>query len=163
MEATGSFTSFISFTSFHHRVRLNLHEHFRCNQLAHFHHARGRPDLPEKLSVRASSLFPFGDVGDINSRPHNIFEARASLDERRLDVLDGLDRLRSQVTHAHNLSIRPGRGSSGHGNDVAHPYRPRVAYDGLPRRTARNILTRHPGLSFPEIIERIIYSLLVWT
>src|SRR5207249_5211847 len=152
---------FTSLTSSHHRVRLLPHGHFRGNQRAHFHHARDRPDLPETLSVRASGLFPLGDVGDINSRPYNIFEARASLDQRRLDVLDGLHRLRSQVTHTHNLSIRPRRGSSRHGNDVAHPDRPRVAYDGLPRRTARNILTRHAGLSFSEIIERIIYSLRV--
>src|SRR6266404_1335269 len=78
-------------------VRLNLHQHFRRNQLADFHHTRRRPDLPEKFSMRSSNLFPFGDVCHKNARPHNVFEARAGLDERRLDVLDRLHRLRAQT------------------------------------------------------------------
>src|ERR1700687_1952097 len=71
-----SFTSLTSSTSFQHRVRLNLHQHFRPNQLAHFHHARRRPDLSEKFSMRPPNFFPFLDVCHINSRPHNVFEAR---------------------------------------------------------------------------------------
>src|SRR6267378_1209920 len=159
-----SFTSFPSLTSlasFHHRVRLNLHQHFRRNQLAHFHHARRRPDLSEKFSMRPPNLFPFLDVCHINSRPHNVFEAGASLDERRLDVLDRLHRLRAQIAHAHDLSIRPRRRCSRYRNDVADSYGPRVPHNRFPRRPARNVLTRHPGLPFVEIIERIIYSLLV--
>src|ERR1700719_966377 len=164
-----SFTSFASLTSltslasFHHRVRLDLHQHFRRDQLAHFHHARRRPDLPEKLTVRPANLFPFGDVGHINSRPHNVFEARACFDECRLDVLDRLHRLRAQIARADDLSVRPRRRGSRHGYGIAYSYRPRVAHDRFPRRTARNILTRHLGLPFFEIIERIIYSLLAWT
>jgi len=59
-------------------------KHFRRNQLAHFHHARRWPDLSEKLSVRPANLSHSGDVRHINSRPHNVFEARACFDERRL-------------------------------------------------------------------------------
>src|SRR5882762_4791802 len=156
-----SFTSLTSLASFHDRVRLNFHQHFRRNQLADFHHARRRPDLSEKLSMRPPNLFPFLDVCHINSRPHNVFEAGASFDECRLDVLDRLHRLRAQVAHAHDLSIRPCRRCSRHGDDIADSYRPRVPHNRFPRRPARNVLTRHPGLPFFEIIERIIYSLLV--
>src|SRR5882762_9436085 len=161
-----SFTSFAALTSlasFHDRVRLNLHEHFRRNQLAHFHHARRWPDLSEKFSMRPANLFPFGDVRHINSRPHNVFEARACFDERRLDVLDRLHRLRAQIVRADDLSIRSRRRGSRHGDGIADSYRPRVAHDRLPRRTARNILSRHLGLPFFKITERIIYSLLAWT
>src|ERR1700730_17924003 len=98
-----SFTSLTSSTSFQHRVRLNLHQHFRRNQLADFHHARRRPDFSEKFSMHSSNLFPFGDVCHINSRPHNVFESGASFDERRLDVLDRLHGLRAQIAHAHDL------------------------------------------------------------
>src|ERR1700687_3411584 len=146
-----------------YRVRLNLHEHFRRNQLAHFHHARRRPDLSEKFSMRPPNFFPFLDVCHINSRPHNVFEARASLDERRLDVLDRLHRLRAQIAHAHDLSIRPRRRCSRHRYDIADSYRPRVPHNRFPRRPARNVLTRHTGLPFVEIIERIIYSLPIRT
>src|ERR1700731_662580 len=161
-----SFTSFASLTSlasFHYRLRLPLRQHFRRDQLAHFHHARRRPDLPEKRPVRPANPFPFSNLWHINSRPPNGFEARACFDQCRLDVLDRLHRLRAQIARADDLSVRPRRRSSRHGDGIAYSYRPRVAHDRFPRRTARNILTRHLGLPFFEIIERIIYSLLAWT
>src|SRR5258708_6595023 len=136
-------TSLPSFASFHYSVRLDFHQHFRRNQLADFHHARRRPDLSEKFSMRSPDLFPFGNVCHINSRPYNVFQARACLDERRLDVFDRLHRLRAQIAHAHDLSIRSRRCCSRHGDDVADPYRARVTHNRLPRCSARNILTRH--------------------
>src|SRR5882762_7271309 len=164
-----SFTSFTSFTSltslasFHDRVCLNLHQHLRCNQLDHLHHAGCRPDLAEKFAVRAPNFLPFGDVRHKDARPHDVLQTGAGFGERRLDVLDRLHRLRAQIAHAHNLSIRPSRRCSGHTDHVADSHRPRVAHNRLPRRTARNILTRHLGFPFFEILERIIYSSLVWT
>src|SRR6267142_457635 len=158
-----SFTSLTSLASFHDRVRLNLHQHFRSNQLAHLHHAGRRPDLAEKFAVRAPNFLPLGDVGHKDPRPHHVLQTRASLRERRFDVLDRLHRLRAQIAYAYNLPIRPRRRCSGHGDHVADSHRPRVAHNRLPRRTARNILTRHLGFPFFEILERIIYSSLVWT
>src|SRR6266581_146626 len=81
-----SFTSFTSSTSFDHRVRLNLHQHFRRNQFAHFHHARRRPDISKKFAMRAPHLLPFRDVGHEDTRAHNVLQRRASLGARRLDV-----------------------------------------------------------------------------
>src|SRR5258708_17621131 len=72
-----SFTSFPSFPSFHHRVRLDLHQHFRRNQLAYFHHARRRPYLSEKFPMCSPRLFPFGDVGHIDTRPHHVLQSPA--------------------------------------------------------------------------------------
>src|SRR6267378_980261 len=164
--SSASSTSFISLTSlasFHDRVRLNLHQHFRRDQLAHFHHAGCRTDFAEKFAVRAPDFLPFGNVGHKDARPHDVLQAGASLRERSLDVLDRLHSLRAQIAHAYNLSVRPRRRRSGHGNDVADPHRPRIAHNRLPRRTARNILTRHLGFPFFEVLERIIYSSLVWT
>src|SRR5713226_2584089 len=158
-----SITAYTSSTSFDHRVRLNLHQHFRRNQLTHFHHAGRRTDLTEEFSMRAPDFLPLGDVRHKDARAHDILQTGARLRERRFNVLDRLHRLRAQIAYANNLSIRPGRRCSRHGNHVADSYRPRVAHNRLPRRTARNILTRQLGFPFIEILERIIYSRLVWT
>src|SRR6266403_2390599 len=168
--SSASSTSFTSLTSlltslasFHDRVRLNLNKHFRRNQLAHLYHAGRRTDLAEKFSMRAPNFLPLGDIGHKDARPHNFLQTGARLRERRFDVLDRLHRLRAQIAHAYNLPIRPRRRRPRHRNDVADSYCPRVPHNRLPRRTARNILTRHLGFPFFEILERIIYSSLVWT
>src|ERR1700719_3402365 len=93
-----SFTSFASLTSltslasFHDRVRLDLHQHFRRDQLAHFHHARCRADLSEKIAVRPPDFFPLSNVGYKNPCSYDVLQARAGLAKRRLDVLDRLHR-----------------------------------------------------------------------
>src|SRR5260370_319287 len=138
----GSFTSFTSltsltsFTSFHNRISFNFHQHFRRNQLAHFHHARRWPDLSEKFSMRPPHLFPLRDVGHIDARPHDVFQARAGFGKRRFDVLDGLHRLRAQIAYANDLSVWSRRRRSRNCNDVADPHR------ALPR-------TRHTTNQLP--------------
>src|SRR6266851_9141638 len=145
----GSFTSFTSltsltsFTSFHNRISFNFHQHFRRNQLAHFHHARRWPDLSEKFSMRPPHLFPLRDVRHIDARPHYVFQTRAGFGERRLDVLDGLHRLRAQIAHANDLSVWPRRRRSRNGNDVADPHRARIPHNRLPRCPARYVLSCH--------------------
>src|SRR5712691_7265401 len=98
-----SFTSFTSFNSFDHRVRLNLHQHFRRNQLTHFHHAGRRTDLTEEFSMRAPDFLPLGDVRHKDARAHDVLQTRTRLRQRCLDVLDGLYHLRAQIAYAHNL------------------------------------------------------------
>src|SRR6266481_7270012 len=74
--------SFTSFTSFDHRIRLNLHQHFRRNQFTHFHHAGRRTDLTEEFSMRAPDFLPLGDVRHKDARAHDILQTGARLRER---------------------------------------------------------------------------------
>src|SRR6266481_160554 len=135
--------SFTSFTSFDHRIRLNLHQHFRRNQFTHFHHAGRRTDLTEEFSMRAPDFLPLGDVRHKDARAHDVLQTRTRLRQRRFNVLDRLHCLRAQIAYAHNLPIRSGCRGPGHGDHVADSYRPRVAHNRLPCRTARNILSGH--------------------
>src|SRR5260370_7608666 len=86
----GSFTSLTSFTSFHDRISFDLHQHFRRNQLADFHHTRRRPDLSEKFSMRPPHLFPLRDVSHIDPRPPNVLHAVPALGQRPPTFLDAL-------------------------------------------------------------------------
>src|SRR5438034_1631069 len=116
---------------------------FRSNQLAHFDHARRGTNLAEKFSVRAAHLFPFGNVGDVNARAHDILQCRTGLRERGFDVADGLDGLRAGVAYAHNSSVGPRRRGSRNRDGVADAHRARVTDNRLPGRSAGNVLPVH--------------------
>src|SRR5207245_8980768 len=81
-----SFTSSTSFTSFHYCVRFNLHQHFRRNEFAHFHHAGCRPDIVENFSVVWTRFLQLRDVVPIDSRRHDVPEGRSGRSVRGLDA-----------------------------------------------------------------------------
>src|SRR5438067_2583338 len=101
-----SFTSSTSFSSSNDSVSFDFDEHFGRNQLAHFHHASGGANLAEKFSMGAADLFPFGNVGHVDARAHDVAQGRAGFCPRGFDVVDGLDGLRAGVAHADNPSVR---------------------------------------------------------
>jgi hypothetical protein len=124
----------------HNCVRLNLYQHLRRNQFAHFHHARRRPYRPEKFSMRPPNLFPLRNIRHKNPRPHHILQSCSCLRQRGFDVLNRLYGLRARVAHSHNFSIRSRSGGPRDGNHVADPHRSRIPDNRLPSCSARNIL-----------------------
>jgi hypothetical protein len=130
----------------HNRVRFNLHQHFRRNQLTDLHHARRRPDRSKELAMRPSDLLPISDVRHENPRPHHIFQSGARLRQRCFDIPDRLYRLRIHIADSDNPPVRPGRRRSRYAHPIPNPHRSRIPDDRLPLRTARNVLPRHKHL-----------------
>ena len=105
----------------------------------------------EKLSVREAYFFPFGNVGDVDARAHDVSQGRAGFFERGFDVADGLDGLRAGVAHADNSSVGPRCGRAGNGDDVADAHGARVTDNRLPGRSAGNVLPVHIRFSLGSI------------
>src|SRR5205823_15090896 len=103
-----SFTSSTSFSSSNDSVSFDFDEHFGRNQLAHFHHASGGANLAGKFSMGAADLFPFGNVGHVDARAHDVAQGRARVCPRGLDVAEGVGGLCAGGAHADNPSA-PGR------------------------------------------------------
>ena len=100
----------------------------------------------------AADLFPFGNVGHVDARAHDVAQGRAGFCQRGFDVADGLDGLRAGVAHADNPSVRAGCGRAGNGNGVADAHRARVADNRLPRRSAGNVLPIHFRFSLGPVV-----------
>src|SRR5579859_1295992 len=139
---------------FQNRVRLDLHEHFRRDQLAHFHHARRGPDFAEKFSVRPPDQFPLGNVGHVDPRPHHILQSRPRFPQRRFYVPNRLYGLRIRIAYSDDLPVRPRRRGSRNRYHIPDPYRPRVPHDRLPGRPAGNILPCQVCLLRPTLLCR---------
>src|SRR5271167_1182089 len=127
----------------HNRLGLDFHQHLRRNERAHLDHRSSRQDLAEKFTVRPPHLLRIRRANNVHARPHHIGQPRSSLQQRPLDILQRLHRLRVSISHAHNLSLRVRRRSARHPHVRAHAHRPRIPNHRLPRCSARNICSRH--------------------
>src|SRR5690349_18501631 len=77
----------------HHGVRLDFHQNLRRNEALDLDHARGRANVLEELTMRPADLLPLVDVYNVHPGPHHIPQGRPQLQQRRLDVLERLNRL----------------------------------------------------------------------
>lgn len=66
-------------------VGFDFDEPFRRNEFADLHHAGSGADRAEEFAVRAADFLPFGDVGDVNARADDVFEARAGFGQGGFD------------------------------------------------------------------------------
>ena len=69
------------------RVRLDFNQHLGRDERRHLHHRRRGPDGAEHLAVRAPHGLPLADVGDVDPRAHDVFQAGAGLLECGRNVL----------------------------------------------------------------------------
>jgi len=81
-----------------HCIGFDLDKHVAIDEPRHLDHARGRADRPEDFAVRFANVFPIANVGDIDARTDDIFEACADSFERSLNIFEHLDRLGVRIT-----------------------------------------------------------------
>src|SRR5262249_11295553 len=86
-----------------------------------------------------SDLSPIGDPRDVDPGADDVFQTPPSLFDRGSHVAEGLDGLSVRVARADDVSAGTGRRGARDVDDVADPHRSRVAHDGLPGRSARDV------------------------
>src|SRR5438309_1543499 len=92
-------------TSLFDGVGFDLNQHAIINQPFYFNYRCARPNLAEKLTLRAPVLFPARNVGHKHPRADDIFECRAQRIQGALDVANRLHRLRVAIADTNDLTL----------------------------------------------------------
>jgi hypothetical protein len=93
--------------------------------------------------MRPPYLLRIRRADNVHPRPHHVRQPRSSLLQRPLNILQSLHRLRIRIPYADNFSLRVRRRRAGYPHVRPHTHRPRIPNHRLPRRSARNICSRH--------------------